>query len=376
MAISKKLVKEIKEHVSIVDLAKDYFQVTKKNGYLGIVGSAKDGGDFSSLVIYPETNSFFRQSTRRGGDVISFVQETGIEGISSFKDAVNFLHGRIDPDFKVELVSEKKKDYDEMTKEEKLKKIEQCHEIISSQFVDLNHPRVDDRKRAKIDQNYRNVMAYLIQERKIDPEIVKEGIKKGEIMQITMYGYKSVAFVSKQYGMYSCISRRAITKNSTFKGDFKGCNYDYGWRIFPEPKNGIVLLQPNTKIYAFEGYIDMLSYKTLAKQNGENHSNDIFIVCGSANKYKCIVNAVREYPYDVVICFDNDKAGKELGDTLADKLKDIVKKDGTKIRISKEFSKAKDWNEDLQNLNCNNMNRNNQSLGHENNKYMGRKLGK
>lgn len=66
MAVSKKLIKEIKEHVSIVDLANEYFQVTSKNRYLGISGDAPDGGDFSSLVIYPDTNSFFRMSTRRG----------------------------------------------------------------------------------------------------------------------------------------------------------------------------------------------------------------------------------------------------------------------------------------------------------------------
>ena len=78
MSTSKKIIQEIKEHVSIVDLASEYFDVTKK-WLFRHQWSGNDGGDFSSVVIYPETNSFFRQSNRHGGDVISFVQETQIE---------------------------------------------------------------------------------------------------------------------------------------------------------------------------------------------------------------------------------------------------------------------------------------------------------
>lgn len=330
MAISKKMIKEIKDHVSIVDLANEYFQVTKKNGYLGIVGSANDGGDFSSLVIYPATNSFFRQSTRHGGDVISFVMETQIEGIHTFKDAVNFLRGRIDPDFKVELTDNKKKAYEDMSPKERIEKIKSCHQTLKDQL--------------EIDSTYRNVMAYLIQTRKIDPDIVLNGIKKGEIAQITMYGYKSVAFISKEMGLYSCICRRAISSSSSFKGDFKGCNYDLGWRVFPDNAK-TAGISPGAKIYAFEGYIDMLSYRTLAKQQGKDLSNDIFVVCGSVSKYKCVVNAAKEYSRDVVICFDNDKAGIELGNSLEKELAELGN-----VKVSKEFSVSKDWNEDLKQL--------------------------
>lgn len=332
MAISKKVIKEIKEHVSIVDLANEYFQVTKKNGYLGITGDASDGGDFSSLVIYPETNSFFRQSNRHGGDVISFVQETQIEGIKTFKDAVGFLRGRIDPDFKIELTTQKKKSYDEMSKQEKIEKIKNCHNLLKEQLV--------------IDSSYRNVMAYLIQERKIDPDIVKDGIKKGEIAQIIRKGYKSVAFISKEMGLYSCISHRSIMSRSSFKGDFKGCNYDFGWRIFPDDAriNGIGI---DAEIYCFEGYIDMLSYKTLAKYEHKDLSKDIFVVCGSANKYKCVVNTAKEFKRDVVICFDNDQKGRELGNALANELTGIIDHNDEEIKVTREFSIAKDWNDDL-----------------------------
>ena len=343
MKYSKKIINDIKQHVNIVDLASEYFTVTKKNGYLGINGAAGDGGDFSSLIIYPKTNSFFRSSNRHGGDVISFVIETQIEGITSFNDAVKYLQGRIDPNFQVELTDKKnEKKYSEMSAAERGAKMKECHQKMIEGLTD------EKTGKSVIDREYRNVMAYLIQERKIDPEIVRNGIRKGEIAQVTMYGYKSVAFISRELGLYSCISRRAITRNSTFKGDLKGCNYDVGWRVYPDNARTEGIL-PEARIYCFEGYIDMLSYKTLAKMHNKDVSKDIFIVCGSAYKYQCVINLANEYNRDVVICFDNDKAGIELGSVLEKELKKIKTADGEHcIRVTKEFSKAKDWNEDLQ----------------------------
>ena len=56
---------------------------------------------------------------------------------------------------------------------------------------------------------------------------------------------------------------------------------------------------------------------------GKDLSNDIFVVCGSVSKYKCVVNAAKEYSRDVVICFDNDKAGIELGNSLEKELAEL-----------------------------------------------------
>ncbi len=47
---------------------------------------------------------------------------------------------------------------------------------------------------------------------------------------------------------------------------------------------------------------------------------DIFIVCGSTNKYQCVLNTVNEYRRDVIVCFDNDNKGHELGGVLKEAL--------------------------------------------------------
>lgn len=334
MSTSKKMIKEIKEHVSIVDLASDYFDLTRKNGYFGIRGLGADGGDFSSIVIYPESNSFFRNSNRHGGDVISFVTETQIEGINNFRDAVIFLRQRIDPDFKIETSYKKKKTYAEMSSSERIEKLRSCNEMLKENFSE------------EVEKTYKHAMAYLIQERKLDPEIVKEGFKNGEIAQVNMKGHKGVAFISKEMGLYSCISKRGISKGSKFKGDYKGCDYDYGWRLFPTEAKKKGFLPPDGKIYCFEGYIDMLSFKTLAK-NMIQPDKDIFIVCGSTNKYQCVLNTVNEYRRDVIVCFDNDTKGHELGDVLKEALLETNKSNDRQIKVGQLFSKGKDWNDDL-----------------------------
>lgn len=89
--ITKELIEEVISHVSIMDLANEYFSVTKERGFLGIK-DVDGSSDFSSLRLYPDTNSYYRFSGKgvNKRDVISFVIDTQIEGITSFKEAVIF----------------------------------------------------------------------------------------------------------------------------------------------------------------------------------------------------------------------------------------------------------------------------------------------
>ena len=164
--------------------------------------------------------------------------------------------------------------------DEKAEKMRKCHESLKEQLV--------------IDSTYRNVMAYLIQERKIDPGIVREGIKKGEIAQIIMNGYRSVAFISKEMGLYSCVSRRSINSRSSFKGDLEGCNYDLGWRIFPDDAKtaGISLMHG---FIALRDILICFPIKRSLKMQNKDISKDIFVVCGSVYKYDCVINTAKEF---------------------------------------------------------------------------------
>ena len=78
--ITRDIIEEVKKHVSILDLASEYFELTRKRGYLGIKNVSSDS-DYSSLKLFPDTNTYVRFSGKGGGDVIQFVRDTHIEGI-------------------------------------------------------------------------------------------------------------------------------------------------------------------------------------------------------------------------------------------------------------------------------------------------------
>lgn len=66
---SNKLLEKLNNKISIINLAKKYGFVIKKNKSI-----CKFHGDTdASLVFYPETNSFFCFGCRQGGNIINFV---------------------------------------------------------------------------------------------------------------------------------------------------------------------------------------------------------------------------------------------------------------------------------------------------------------
>ena len=116
--ITRDIIEEVKKHVSILDLASEYFELTRKRGYLGIKNVSGDS-DYSSLKLFPDTNTYVRFSGKGGGDVIQFVRDTHIEGIESFEDAVLFLKKRIDPSFTAEKSKNIEKRWNELTPAQK-----------------------------------------------------------------------------------------------------------------------------------------------------------------------------------------------------------------------------------------------------------------
>ena len=162
---------------------------------------------------------------------------------------------------------------------------------------------------------------------------------------------KSVCFLGyDENGMVANACKRACSSQSTFKGDFEGCDYSYGWLYDPAVDVKLVYLNdkaynPNKKLYCFESYIDMLSFISMQKQQGIDYSQNTYLSCASATKYPTVLATVDRLGYhDVVICFDNDMAGHELGE----KLKNNLLEKGVKVEF--QFSKEKDWNEELKGM--------------------------
>lgn len=350
--IKKELIEEVKSHVSIMDLANEYFSITKEHGFLGIK-DVDGSSDFSSLRLYPDTNSYYRFSGKgmNNRDVISFVIDTQIEGITSFKEAVIFLKKRIDPNFNIDIKKTTVKKWNELTPAEK-----------GTRMANTNNQL---NEKLQIDDNNRCIIAYLKQTRGIDTKIIYDEIDRGRIAQvITKNGSKALGCIGKDFNFPSlktAVSVRGVKKDSTFKGDLEGCNYDVGWiisnveRKYDEEKDRYVNIRhanyhDKAKIYCFEGYIDYLSFKTIQKQHGNPMTNDICIVTGSASKTRCIRNFLEGNrnlftDANITLCFDRDEAGFKAIDKVSKELNDL----DMNLKIDTAISYDKDWNDQLLN---------------------------
>ena len=350
--ITKELIEEVKSHVSIMDLANEYFSITKEHGFLGIK-DVDGSSDFSSLRLYPDTNSYYRFSGKgmNKRDVISFVIDTQIEGITSFKEAVIFLKKRIDPNFNIDIKKTTVKKWNELTTAEK-----------GTRMANTNNQL---NEKIQIDDNNRCIIAYLKQTRGIDTKIIYDEIDRGRIAQvITKNGSKALGCIGKDFNFPSlktAVSVRGVKKDSTFKGDLEGCNYDVGWiisnveRKYDEEKDRYVNIRhanyhDKAKIYCFEGYIDYLSFKTIQKQHGNPMTNDICIATGSASKTRCIRNFLEGNrnlftDANITLCFDRDEAGFKAIDKVSKELIDL----DMNLKIDTAISYDKDWNDQLLN---------------------------
>ena len=265
--ITKRTIENVKNGVNILDLAQEYFSLKRKGNCYQI---ESENGQFDSVMIYPETNSFYRWSRAEGGDVIKFVTELEIEGIKDFRDAVIFLQKRVDPNF-LETPKKAVKEKRVLSKKERVKLLEE--KLIR-------------------DINNKNAIAYLIKERGINKDVVYEGIKRENILQVkTENGTPGVAFIGRDdYNLLACVTIRGINNNSNFKGELKGCDYSVGWRWHPTDADGKQYLDPEMPVVCFESYIDMMSYMSLKEEFGERFNDGCtYIATGSATKYKAVL---------------------------------------------------------------------------------------
>ena len=364
--IPRNLIDEVKTHVSILDLAKDYFTLTNERGYLGIK-DVNGSSDYSSLKIYPETNTYVRFSGKGGGDVIQFVRDTHIEGIDSFEDAILFLKKRIDPEFSIDITKNKVKQWSEMTGAERGKKMAEANNRLNENL--------------KLDDNNRYIIAYLKKTRGIDLKVIYDEIDRGRLVQIiTTNGSRALGCVGHDYtfpSVKTAVSVRGIARGSTYKGDLEGCNYDVGWVIsnvekkFDQANNRYINVRnanynEKAHLYCFEGYIDYLSFKSIQRQHGNSMDKDICIVTGSSTKTKCIKNFLEDNKEkfkgaNISLCFDRDEAGFKAIDKVATELKDL----DMDLKINTALSLDKDWNDQLLNYDVTN---NNQAIVIDKNK--------
>lgn len=321
---------QIKEQVKIVDIALEFgLNVTRSKSSLA---SLKE---HDSVIIYTETNSFFRFSTGVGGDVLAFMQHIP-EIDMDFKEAYSYCLNKID----FHKAPTKPNEY----KQPQIKTVPRSATEIESDIL----------AQCQFEPKVSNVIAYLIKERKIDAEIIYDHLNKRLLKQEKNdKGYRSCIFLGRdEAGHVVSGCKRACSPQSKFKQECVGNNYDYGWFYDPEVDTfkGKGAYNPNKPLICFESEIEKMSFMTLLKMNGKDLNKYCYLSTGSATKYMTIIKTVERLGFKNVIIAYNDDFEKILntGQLHAKCAQDMLKsKFDIDAKILTPQKGINDWNDEL-----------------------------
>lgn len=258
--------------------------------------------EHDSVRIDPRTNRFFRNSTGDKGSIIDFVME--FENVDN-KTAISQLARYLGTDRPV------------TTRSQSSKPKEKASELVLPEKS----------------KSMRNIFAYLIQTRKIHPEIVNEWVSKKNLYQDTHNNCVFVTYDNK--GNPAFVSQRGTNTSKPFKADVPGSNYDICHFI----NNGA------SKLIVCEGVIDLMSLQTIFKAHGRDLSSYNYLSLNGSTKINAIINALQSSQTDmVVLATDNDTAGRLARDTL----RDLISEYDSGIKVEDYVPPhEKDWNAEL-----------------------------
>ena len=300
------------------DLVKQNVKIEDYAAHLGMTvvrrGNTLTTKEHDSIVIRPEKNMYYRNSTQRGGSIIDFVMEFTDHDTPSKAVAHLLEFGNLTEQEK-KLRSPGRKTQPARTE----KKEKTAGEIVLPEHASDN----------------RRVYAYLSKTRGISAEIISYMIKHNYLYQDTrnncvFVGYDSEG--SRSYGML-----RSTYSEGTFKGDLRNCDYE---------KCMLVDTGADTLVVT-EAAIDAMSYMDIIKQAGGNFRDNSYLILGSSTKWKALEYRLSRHEYTkVILALDNDAAGRLGNEKMAAFLKEL----GFGGDIVTDIPKNNDWNDDLREL--------------------------
>lgn len=268
--------------IDLVDylISKGFPVVKSGNSYkIKVSDKNKHSGDFSSLSIFPNRQSWKRWSDgTHGGDIIEFLRV--VYGMS-FQDAVKELGGG-------GLVH------------------------VDNVPIDYSAIQASSLVLPECSEKYSRLYAYLIHTRGIAPEIVTSLVLEKYIYQDIR---NNVVFLGRDDSgsvRFACV--RGTHSDVPFKKDVFGSDKRFSFSVLGEDK---------TKLYIFESPIDLLSAGTMANAVTNNicawRKNSRLSLAGLSDValeyYLKMHHQVRELHF----WLDNDCAGRSASDVLCRK---------------------------------------------------------
>ena len=178
--------------------------------------------------------------------------------------------------------------------------------------------------------NMRRVFAYLIRKRQIDRAVLIEFVRAGLIYEDA--DHHNVVFVGRDKNGTAKHAHIRSTNSwgDPFRLNVEGCDPRYSFHY--NGKDG--------RLYVFEAPIDLLSYISLHPDRWQDHS---YVACCGTSAIPVITCLDRmARPEEVVLCLDNDEAGRKACRRLEEQLTGTYN-----ITIRRELPAQKDWNDDL-----------------------------
>ncbi len=320
---SQRELEEIR-NINIVDLVYRLGYTPQKKGNLYNLK------EHDSLVIYPNTNSFFQFSTGKGGSVVDL--HMALTG-SNLKDSIKEL-----------------KEYANIK--------DSYNYSNNMRYKDISdHEKLEENKKfelpKKSDKGYKNMFAYLIKQRCIDNDIVTSMMKRKLIYQDEN---RNVVFVGYNKDKEPvCATKRSTNTGSNFKGDVLGSDKSHGFYVdnksdtlfvaespidilsimtvqklknedykqnnylaLSDKSHGFYVDNKSDTLFVAESPIDILSIMTVQKLKNEDYKQNNYLALLGATNYKALENTL-EYNKSitkVILCMDNDNAGKKALEEL------------------------------------------------------------
>ena len=265
------------------------------------IGSYYTLKEHDSVMIDPQRNIFFRNSTGDRGTVIDFVM--AFKGVSC-GEAIKLLCDEIE-----------------------LPKVYKEQNSVPQKKKELILP-------AKA-RNMKNVFAYLVKTRCINQKIVQEMVDRDMLYQDER---NNCVFVSRdENGMSVFATVRGTNTDKKWVGDVSGCDYSHSFFIDNCSRNLIVT----------ESVIDAMSMMDIKEQKGENHQEYNYLsVSGLGKSREALGYHLGKTLYDIVfLAFDNDDKGREIAKEMKKHIESINQDISVSMLIPEA---AKDWNEELQ----------------------------
>ncbi len=296
----------LKYEVSILTVAADMgFTPERFGGYYTLK-------EHDSVRIYPETNTYYRWSTGRGGSTVDFVINLG-----------------------------------EMTKRKAIEYLKERYIVRDPAFYEQSkgkakRPEPPQKERKpfvlpeRFDGKYSRVMAYLTKTRELDADIVKDCIRRNLIYEDTRHNAVFVGYDANGKAAYA--TKRTTMTQSHYRGDVAGSDQSVGWK----------LEHPGaTKLYVTEAPIDALSVATMRKMMGEPVEAANYIATCGTGKSKVVEHYLAEHPeiQQVVLANDADAAGQEANQRLNQIVHDVNPEIAVSVLPPKEG--CKDMNDTL-----------------------------